>query len=204
MKSKQKQFVKEFAFDSRVLFITCMLIVYAVVTLLTPYSRWMWCAVMGGLLVFFIVEYVSHRFILHGWLSRIMPKAHEGHDNHHKNPQDFKDMLTPNTYNVPVHLLFWLFFTLALQSLHLSSALMFGVAVYHLLYEWVHYVSHRPITPRTRFGRWMKKYHLLHHFKDSQHYFGVTNPALDMMLGTDQLPAGMHSSAEGAAAKESS
>ncbi|GIP22612.1 sterol desaturase family protein [Paenibacillus sp. J22TS3] len=190
MKSKKRLLLKEFATDSRVLFISFMLVVYTAVTVITPYSPLMWIAMLGGLLVFFITEYVSHRYILHGWLSRMMPKAHEGHDKHHENPQDFENMLTPNTYNVPVHLLFWVIFCLALQSIHLGSALMIGVALYHLLYEWVHYVSHRPITPRTRWGKWMKKYHLLHHFKDEKYYFGVTNPALDMMLGTDQSPAG--------------
>ena len=34
---------------------------------------------------------------------------------------------------------------------------------------------------RTRFGRWVKKYHLWHHFKNEQLWFGVTNPSMDVL-----------------------
>lgn len=27
-----------------------------------------------------------------------------------------------------------------------------------LVYEWKHYIAHRPIRPLTRFGRWLKKH----------------------------------------------
>ena len=45
-------------------------------------------------------------------------------------------------------------------------------------YEWVHYVAHVPFRPLTPVGRYMKKYHLWHHFKNERRWFGVTNPAL--------------------------
>ncbi len=48
-----------------------------------------------------------------------------------------------------------------------------------LWYEWVHYVAHIAYVPRTPFGRWIKKYHLWHHFKNERLWFGVTNPSMD-------------------------
>ena len=45
----------------------------------------------------------------------------------------------------------------------LSPALL-GMMLAILHYEWVHYVAHIPYQPRTRLGRWIKQYHLRHHF----------------------------------------
>jgi hypothetical protein len=36
----------------------------------------------------------------------------------------------------------------------------------------------------TPYGRWIKKYHLWHHFKNEQLWFGVTNPSMDYVVGT--------------------
>ena len=55
-------------------------------------------------------------------------------------------------------------------------------------YEWVHYVAHIPYRPVTRFGRWMKKYHLWHHFKNEHYWFGVSNPVLDAVHRTYRDP----------------
>jgi sterol desaturase/sphingolipid hydroxylase (fatty acid hydroxylase superfamily) len=59
-----------------------------------------------------------------------------------------------------------------------------GVLGYLLYYEWCHYVAHRPIQPITPWGRWMKRMHLWHHFKNEQYWYGVTNPMFDMVMGT--------------------
>lgn len=63
------------------------------------------------------------------------------------------------------------------------SALL-GMMLAILHYEWVHYVAHIPYQPRTRLGRWIKQYHLRHHFISEKHWFGVSNPALDGVFGT--------------------
>jgi 4-hydroxysphinganine ceramide fatty acyl 2-hydroxylase len=55
-------------------------------------------------------------------------------------------------------------------------------------YEWVHYVAHIPYRPRTSFGRWMKKYHLWHHFKNEHYWFGVSNPVFDAVHRTYRNP----------------
>lgn len=59
-----------------------------------------------------------------------------------------------------------------------------GLIVMLLVYEWKHYVAHVPLKPRTHFGKWMKKTHLLHHFKNEHYWFGVSNPVGDWLFGT--------------------
>lgn len=53
-----------------------------------------------------------------------------------------------------------------------------------LIYEWKHYVAHRPIKPITKFGVWVKKLHLLHHFKNENYWYGVSTPFVDILFGT--------------------
>jgi hypothetical protein len=45
-------------------------------------------------------------------------------------------------------------------------------------------VAHIPYKPVTPYGRWIKKYHLWHHFKSERHWFGVTNPLVDVLGST--------------------
>ena len=56
------------------------------------------------------------------------------------------------------------------------------LAIFH--YEWVHYVAHIPYQPRTAFGRWIKQYHLRHHYINEKFWFGVSNPSMDLLGGT--------------------
>lgn len=67
------------------------------------------------------------------------------------------------------------------------------LAIFH--YEWVHYVAHIPYQPRTRFGRWMKHYHLRHHFISEKLWFGVSNPTLDVLYRAYREPRDVEKSA---------
>jgi sterol desaturase/sphingolipid hydroxylase (fatty acid hydroxylase superfamily) len=53
-----------------------------------------------------------------------------------------------------------------------------------LVYEWKHYVAHRPIKPITKVGRRIKKLHILHHFKNENFWYGVSTPIFDGIFGT--------------------
>jgi 4-hydroxysphinganine ceramide fatty acyl 2-hydroxylase len=94
-------------------------------------------------------------------------------------------MLTPNSFNIPLHVLFTAIFCFVTQSLHLGAAVMLGTTLYQLYYEWTHLVSHRPIVPATSIGKNRKKLHLLHHYKSDQNWFGVTNVTFDNVAGTN-------------------
>jgi sterol desaturase/sphingolipid hydroxylase (fatty acid hydroxylase superfamily) len=59
----------------------------------------------------------------------------------------------------------------------------------------VHYVAHIPFVPRTRFGRYVKKYHLWHHYKNETLWFGVTNPSMDFVGRTYRAVAEVERSA---------
>ena len=64
------------------------------------------------------------------------------------------------------------------------ASVLLGVMLAMLHYEWVHYVAHIPYQPLTPLGRWIKQYHLRHHFISEKLWFGVSNPSLDVVFGT--------------------
>lgn len=183
-----KGHLREFWTDGRIVVIASLFVLFGAISFSSYLSYTTWICMVAGVLSFFVIEYMTHRFILHGLLKSILPKAHEGHEKHHHDPTDIRYLLTPNSFNIPGHLFLWIVFCLSLHSIHKGSAVSFGVALYQLDYEWTHFISHRPIIPLTRFGKWMKKYHLLHHYKNPQYWFGVTNPALDVLIGTNPEP----------------
>jgi len=144
-------------------------------------------AVALGALVFFGSEYTTHRFVLHAPPQKhpfVLSLQHRLHYDHHVDPAALDLLFLPLWFAVPVIALTAAIYALATRDAALTGALLLGSLAGLLYYEWVHYVAHIPFVPRTPFGRWIKKYHLWHHFKNEQLWFGVTNPAADYVVGT--------------------
>lgn len=138
-----------------------------------------------GALVYAVAEYVVHRYLLHEF-PKLVPTLYRGHVEHHKHPQELKYLFSPVYYDVLIYSayipLVWLLF----RQFSVVVAVVTGSLLFQLYYQWMHYAAHRPIVPRTAWGRWMKKKHLLHHYKDEYAWYGVSNPALDYVMGTNK------------------
>jgi hypothetical protein len=85
---------------------------------------------------------------------------------------------------LPVFAAYGLAYFFITKSVGLALCLLAGNLLALFYYEWVHYVAHIRFVPVTPFGKWIKKYHLLHHFKNEHYWFGVTNPGMDVLSGT--------------------
>ena len=146
-----------------------------------------WVSMVVGAILFFAMEYVTHRFFFHmkapknQTLLKFMRRIHYGH---HDLPNDLDLLFLPVWYSVPNNAVALGLAYLITGSWTLSLALTCGALVAMLVYEWTHFVAHRPIRPLTAWGRWMKKLHLLHHYKNENYWFGVTNPTMDVVMGT--------------------
>lgn len=141
-------------------------------------------ALVIGALVFFGSEYTTHRFLLHAPPQRnafILSLQHRLHYDHHVNPSALDLLFLPLWFALPVAALTTAVYYAVTRDLALTGALLAGSVLGLLYYEWVHYVAHIPFVPRTRYGRWIKKYHLWHHFKSEKLWFGVTNPSMDVV-----------------------
>jgi hypothetical protein len=139
----------------------------------------------AGLLVWTLIEYLLHRFLLHSHpqapaLLSVVEKLHLGH---HRDPQDEVKITVPVSGSLPIAGGLLLLFRLTAGSWEVAALLMTGSVAGYLYYEvvhfWIHCGSHG--------GRWLgqrRANHFFHHFKDQRHCFGVTTPLWDWFLGT--------------------
>ncbi|WP_404469714.1 sterol desaturase family protein [Sutcliffiella horikoshii] len=140
-----------------------------------------------GMLTFMFSEYLTHRFVFHlkppknPFLLKMLKRLHY---DHHTDPNDLHLLFLPLWYSLPNLSVLAIIFYLITGSWGLTFAFASGLMMMLFLYEWKHYVAHRPIKPRTRFGKWVKKTHILHHFKNENFWYGVSTPFVDVLFGT--------------------
>lgn len=181
------KYLKEFFFFHDILIMSFVFLTGAVITLTQADQVWIWVTVGLGAVLFAISEYTTHRFLFHlkppkhPFLLKMLKRLHY---DHHEDPNDLKLLFLPVWYSGPQFILVGIIAYLITKDVYLTIAFLTGAIAYHLYYEWKHYVAHRPIKPITPWGKQLKKYHLLHHFKSEHYWFGVTNPALDHLMGT--------------------
>jgi hypothetical protein len=146
-----------------------------------------WFSVLGlivGMLLFFVTEYTTHRFLLHASPQSapfVLRLQHRLHYDHHVTPDRLDLLFLPLWFAIPALALYGALYFAVTRSAGLTLSLLLGSVIALFFYEWVHYVAHIPFAPVTPAGRYMKKYHLLHHFKNERLWFGVTNPSMDFI-----------------------
>jgi 4-hydroxysphinganine ceramide fatty acyl 2-hydroxylase len=163
----------------------------AIVALIVAYATgalaFFWYGALIGAAIFFASEYTTHRFLFHarpskvGWLLKLQ---HRLHYDHHIDPPKLDLLFLPLWFTIPVTVMYYAVYLAITRNAALALSLTFGSLIALAYYEWVHYVAHIPFTPVTPFGRWIKKYHLWHHFKNEHMWFGVTNPSMDFVMRT--------------------
>ncbi|NLP52382.1 sterol desaturase family protein [Bacillus sp. RO1] len=140
-----------------------------------------------GMLTFMFSEYLTHRFVFHlkppkhPFLLKMLKRLHY---DHHTHPNDLHLLFLPLWYSLPNLSVLAVIFYLIAGSWGLTVAFASGLMMMLFLYEWKHYVAHRPIKPRTKFGKWVKKTHILHHYKNENFWYGVSTPFVDVLFGT--------------------
>ena len=140
-----------------------------------------------GAAAFFTSEYTTHRFLFHARPSKIpvvLKLQHRLHYDHHIDPPKLELLFLPLWFVIPVVPLYYAVYLLVVRDTGVALSLVFGSVAALTYYEWVHFVAHISFNPITPFGRYIKKYHLWHHFKNEHLWYGVTNPAMDHAMGT--------------------
>jgi sterol desaturase/sphingolipid hydroxylase (fatty acid hydroxylase superfamily) len=139
--------------------------------------------------VFTVVEYVFHRYILHGrFLYRHPATAalwKRVHYDHHQDTSDLSVMFGAPTTTLPPILV------IATPPGYLISgpagaafAVFCGIALTSI-YEFFHLYQHVPWEPKNAYLKRLKKRHLAHHFHNESGNFGITSHVLDVWLGTN-------------------
>jgi len=138
-------------------------------------------ATLAGFLSWSLGEYLIHRFWLHSRGRRILRLA-QRHLLHHKSPVDHPGTIRP-----------WLSACVGAGLWSLSAAtlgpatgcaLVAGVLVGYLCYEFVHLAAHRGPQPLTPWGRYLRAHHLAHHTRSARANYAIVCPLWDVLFGT--------------------
>jgi sterol desaturase/sphingolipid hydroxylase (fatty acid hydroxylase superfamily) len=146
----------------------------------------------AGVVLFSLFEYGLHRVVFHGLVR--LAERHEwarfpafmAHGYHHEFPNDGSRLVMPPMISWPLALLFAAAYRALLGPAQWLPTLA-GTMVGYIAYDWVHYYTHHA-RPRTRLGKWIRAYHLRHHFQDHDAFFGISSPLWDFVFGTYRSP----------------
>ena len=138
-----------------------------------------------GILSWTLIEYVLHRFIFHYDAHSEFGKkfVYAAHISHHENPRATNRLFSGLLISLPIATAYLLLAWIATRSLTAAVYLFTGLVAGYCCYEWLHFQAHHR-RPRLRLFRYLRRYHLLHHYQSPDHRFGVTSPLFDVLLGT--------------------
>jgi len=126
------------------------------------------------------VEYVAHRWLMHG-IERSRPALYKRvHGVHHLYPRDPSHFTIPLAVTVPI-VLAMSAIPAALGAWSSAAPLLGGLLAAYALYDIAHLAAHG-LAPFP-FRRTLARYHARHH-RDATLAFGVTSPLLDALMGT--------------------
>lgn len=144
-----------------------------------------WAAVGFG--AAHVLESAWHRFVAHGKNADPTRAQHLEHHRVAAQPVDVWSEIRDNAGRfaktlVGVNLALAPILGLS-RTLPLSVGLTAGLVAVNYYHARMHERA-----PRTRYERWMWRFHWHHHAADARVNFGLTNPLLDFALGTAVVP----------------
>jgi len=144
---------------------------------------------LGALLLWTLSEYTLHRFLFH------MPAKSEKmkriaflfHGVHHAQPQCKTRLVMPPVVSIPLaalfYGLFYLVFAVIFKAPQLFAPVFSGFIIGYLIYDLTHYATHH-FAMRAGYAKYIKRYHMQHHYKTPDKRFGVSSPLWDMVFNT--------------------
>lgn len=137
-----------------------------------------------GYLGWTLVEYWLHRLFFH--LPVRGPITERiyffVHGVHHDWPWDHSRLVMPPAVSLSLGVIFYFGLRSALDP-GAAHALFAGLVVGYLIYDSVHWMTHAR-APKNRWFKYLRRQHLVHHFKEPQTRFGVSCPWWDFVFGT--------------------
>jgi len=141
-----------------------------------------------GLFVWTFTEYILHRVVFHFPAKSYIAKRFVFlfHGLHHDDPNDPTRLVMPPVPAVLIMSLLYFFFGLVVPEVFLE-VFMSSFIIGYLLYDYIHYATHH-FPMKSAVGRYLKKFHLQHHFRNEKSKYGVSSPLWDIILNTMEGP----------------
>jgi len=168
---------------------TPLILLLAIFSFRSPHPAEAFGFVILGIIVYTPVEYLIHRYLLHGVfpdeggsIAHILHRMFDGtHADHHARPWDgmymngYLDTLWAAMVLVPLS------FLAPYYTLPLFVATLFAC---YLFEEWLHYAMHFKHY-KNRYFQYVRRHHLYHHSRQGAGLaYGMTSGIWDVVLGT--------------------
>jgi sterol desaturase/sphingolipid hydroxylase (fatty acid hydroxylase superfamily) len=150
--------------------------------------------VVGGYLIWTLFEYWFHRLFFHLPVrgARTERVYFFVHGVHHDWPWDRTRLVMPPSISISLAVIMYFLFRTVWGPLAMWAPFA-GFVLGYVLYDSLHWYVHAG-KPRGALGKWLRREHLVHHFKESGTRFGVSCPWWDHVFGTtgapDDVPGG--------------
>lgn len=143
----------------------------------------------AGLLLWTILEYSLHRWMFHTQFKGKLGQQFHFilHGVHHDYPRDDTRLVMPLLFSVPLAFLVYGLFQRVFGPGVCNWAFS-GIVTGYVCYDTLHYLTHMPPF-KNPLMRFLREYHLRHHYENGEKAFGVTSPLWDWAFGT--LPTHM-------------
>jgi sterol desaturase/sphingolipid hydroxylase (fatty acid hydroxylase superfamily) len=109
------------------------------------------------------------------------------HGIHHTQPQVKTRLVMPPVVSIPLAALFYGFFYLILAVIFKAplwlDPIFSAFIVGYLVYDLTHYATHH-FPMRSGYAKFVKRYHMQHHYKTPDKRFGVSSPVWDIVFHT--------------------
>ncbi len=145
-----------------------------------------------GILLWTFTEYILHRFVFH-WDA----KSRAGkyfvflfHGLHHDDPQDPTRLVMPPVPAVIIVAILWGLFSFIFPYKYLDVIMAYFLIGY-LCYDYIHYATHH-FAMTSPVGKYLRKYHLQHHYSGECSKYGVSSPLWDIIFKTTSGPKDHH------------
>ncbi len=137
-----------------------------------------------GLAFWSLIEYVLHRFVFHYPAKSKLGNrlVYMLHGLHHEDPQDPTRLVMPVVPAMAYALILFPLFRIFLGPVYVETFIAFFLVGY-LAYDYIHFYVHH-FVPKYALGKFLKRYHMEHHFADYEAKWGVSNPFWDYVFGT--------------------
>jgi sterol desaturase/sphingolipid hydroxylase (fatty acid hydroxylase superfamily) len=142
-----------------------------------------------GIFIWTFIEYTLHRFLFHYPARGKLPERiiFLFHGIHHAQPQCKTRLVMPPVVSIPLAFFFYgLFFLIFSTILKVSwwvHPLLAGTISGYLVYDMIHYATHH-LAMHTGYAKFLKRYHMQHHYKTPNQRFGVSSPLWDLVFQT--------------------
>ena len=139
---------------------------------------------VAGYVAWTLMEYWLHRTIFHLRLPGPLGERLHFlmHGVHHDYPHDHTRLVMPPAISVTLAVLvFGLLYVVV--GLELMLPFFAGIVTGYIGYDTLHWYTHAG-KPKSRLLRYLRREHLIHHFKENETRYGVSCPWWDHAFGT--------------------